>query len=142
MARRYRAPGFSALALSASFGMREKGQYAEEKSMTARVDPDLEKILPLLPLKDAATLTPERARDQAEAVDRQLAEGGEAAGRLGPLAGVPFTVKDIFCVRGTRSTAGSRILANFTAPYTATPALRMEEAGGVMLGKVNLDEFT
>jgi aspartyl-tRNA(Asn)/glutamyl-tRNA(Gln) amidotransferase subunit A len=58
------------------------------------------------------------------------------------LAGVPFTVKDIFCVRGTPSTAGSRILANFVAPYTATPAARMEAAGGVMLGKVNLDEFT
>jgi aspartyl-tRNA(Asn)/glutamyl-tRNA(Gln) amidotransferase subunit A len=55
---------------------------------------------------------------------------------------VPFTVKDIFCVQGTPSTAGSRILANFVAPYTATPAARLEAAGGVMLGKVNLDEFT
>jgi len=52
------------------------------------------------------------------------------------------TVKDIFCVANTPSTAASRILANFTAPYTATPVKRMEEAGGVMLGKVNLDEFT
>jgi aspartyl-tRNA(Asn)/glutamyl-tRNA(Gln) amidotransferase subunit A len=51
-------------------------------------------------------------------------------------------VKDIFCVQGTPSTAGSRILANFVAPYTATPVSRMEAAGGVMLGKVNLDEFT
>jgi len=84
------------------------------------------------------TLTPERARLQAQEVDRRLA-GGED---LGPLAGVPFTVKDIFCVQGTPSTAGSRILANFVAPYTATPVSRMEAAGGVMLGKVNLDEFT
>lgn len=84
------------------------------------------------------TLTAERARSQAEEVDRKLAEGADP----GLLGGVPFTVKDIFCVRDTPSTAGSRILANFVAPYTATPAARMEAAGGVMLGKVNLDEFT
>lgn len=84
------------------------------------------------------TLTAERAREQAELIDRKVADGEE----LGPLAGVPFTVKDIFTVRGTPSTAGSRILANFIAPYTATPVVRMQEAGGIMLGKVNLDEFT
>jgi aspartyl-tRNA(Asn)/glutamyl-tRNA(Gln) amidotransferase subunit A len=55
---------------------------------------------------------------------------------------VPFTVKDIYCVQGTPSTAGSRILGNFVAPYTATPVSRLEAAGGLMLGKVNLDEFT
>jgi aspartyl-tRNA(Asn)/glutamyl-tRNA(Gln) amidotransferase subunit A len=84
------------------------------------------------------TLTAERARAQAAAVDAALAAGADP----GPLAGVPFTVKDIFCVESTPSTAASRILANFTAPYTATPVARMEAAGGVMLGKVNLDEFT
>ena len=84
------------------------------------------------------TLTAERARAQAQAVDRRIAAGEDP----GPLAGVPFTVKDIFCVQGTPSTAASRILANFTAPYTATPVARMEAAGAVMLGKVNLDEFT
>ncbi len=84
------------------------------------------------------TLTPERALAQAREVDRRLAADEDP----GPLAGVPFTVKDIFTVRGTPSTAASRILANFTAPYTATPVERMEAAGGIMLGKVNLDEFT
>ena len=84
------------------------------------------------------TLTAERARRQANQVDGQIAEGKNP----GPLAGIPFTVKDIFCVKGTPSTAGSRILANFTAPYTATPVERMLNAGAVMLGKVNLDEFT
>jgi aspartyl-tRNA(Asn)/glutamyl-tRNA(Gln) amidotransferase subunit A len=84
------------------------------------------------------TLTSERAKQQAQAVDRALVAGEE----VGPLAGVPFTVKDIFCVKGTPSTAGSRILANFTAPYSATPAERLEAAGGILLGKVNLDEFT
>jgi len=84
------------------------------------------------------TLTAERARAQAQAVDQKIAAGQE----VGPLAGVPMTVKDIFCVQGTPSTAGSKILANFIAPYTATPVERLEDAGAVILGKVNLDEFT
>lgn len=84
------------------------------------------------------THTEERARKQAQEIDRRL----DAGENPGPLAGVPFSVKDIFTVQGTPSTAGSRILANFIAPYSATPVARLEEAGGVMLGKVNLDEFT
>ena len=84
------------------------------------------------------TLTDERALQQAREVDRKLA-AGEDPGLLG---GIPFTVKDIFCLRGTPTTAASRILANYIAPYTATPVERLEAAGGVMLGKVNLDEFT
>ena len=84
------------------------------------------------------TLTADKARQQTRDVDQQLKEGN----RPGPLAGVPFSVKDIFCVKDTPSTAGSRILANFVAPYTATPVERMMNAGAVMLGKVNLDEFT
>ena len=84
------------------------------------------------------TLTAERARAQAAEIDRKLAAGEDP----GPLAGIPFTVKDIFCVEGTPSTAASRILSNFIAPYTATPVKRMEDAGAVMVGKVNLDEFT
>lgn len=84
------------------------------------------------------TPTPEIAREQAREVDRKLAAGDDP----GILAGIPFSVKDIFCVKGTPSTAASRILANFNAPYTATPVERMQAAGGLMLGKVNLDEFT
>jgi len=84
------------------------------------------------------TLTEESALQKAREVDDRLSRG-EYAGRL---AGIPFTVKDIFCVQGTPSTAASRILANFIAPYTATPVARMETEGAVMVGKVNLDEFT
>jgi aspartyl-tRNA(Asn)/glutamyl-tRNA(Gln) amidotransferase subunit A len=84
------------------------------------------------------TVTAERALAQARAVDRSLAEGEDP----GLLAGVPFSVKDVFCVKGIRTTAASKILGNFTAPYTATPVDRMEAAGGIMIGKVNLDEFT
>lgn len=84
------------------------------------------------------TITEERARQQAAEVDRKLA-AGEDPGLLG---GIPVSVKDIFNVKGTPSTAASRILANYTAPYTATPVERMEAAGAVVIGKVNLDEFT
>lgn len=82
--------------------------------------------------------TEEQARAQAQMVDEQLAAGNDP----GLLAGIPFTVKDIFCVRGTYSTAASRILANYRAPYTATPVEKMLAEGAVMLGKVSLDEFT
>lgn len=84
------------------------------------------------------TVTAERARQQARIVDARLAAGEEP----GALAGIPFTAKDIFCVKDTPSTAASRMLGNFTAPYTATPVEKMEQAGAVMVGKVNLDEFT
>jgi aspartyl-tRNA(Asn)/glutamyl-tRNA(Gln) amidotransferase subunit A len=84
------------------------------------------------------TLTDEAALKQAQTVDDELAAGKDP----GPLTGVPFTVKDIFCVKDTPSTAASRILANFKAPYTATAVERMQQAGAVMVGKVNLDEFT
>ena len=84
------------------------------------------------------SLTVERARAQAQEVDRAL-EAGEDPGIL---SGVPIAVKDIFCVSGTNSTAGSKILANFVAPYTATPVARLEKAGAITIGKANLDEFT
>ncbi|MCC6189848.1 MAG: Asp-tRNA(Asn)/Glu-tRNA(Gln) amidotransferase subunit GatA [Anaerolineales bacterium] len=84
------------------------------------------------------SLQPERALDQARAIDARLARGEDP----GPLAGVPLSIKDIFCVEGTLSTAGSRMLANYVAPYTATPVARLEAAGAVTLGKVNLDEYT
>ena len=84
------------------------------------------------------TVTPDSARAEAEAVDKKI-----AAGEIpGPLAGVPYTAKDIFNVKGTLSSAASKILRNYIAPYTATPVERMQKAGAVMLGKVNLDEFT
>jgi aspartyl-tRNA(Asn)/glutamyl-tRNA(Gln) amidotransferase subunit A len=84
------------------------------------------------------TLAEDFARRQAEQVDQQIQSGTDP----GPLAGVPYTAKDIFTVQGVRTTAGSKILTNYTAPYTATVVERMNAAGAVMLGKVNLDEFT
>ncbi|OQX56818.1 glutaminyl-tRNA synthase (glutamine-hydrolyzing) subunit A [candidate division KSB1 bacterium 4484_219] len=84
------------------------------------------------------TLLADDARKRAQEIDKSIKEGDEP----GLLAGIPYTVKDIFCVKNTPSTAASKILANFVSPYTATPAKRLQNAGGILLGKVNLDEFT
>ncbi|THF71932.1 Asp-tRNA(Asn)/Glu-tRNA(Gln) amidotransferase subunit GatA [Deinococcus sp. Arct2-2] len=76
------------------------------------------------------------AEAQAEAVQARV----QAGERL-PLAGVPIIVKDNINVRGTRTTCGSRILANYTSPYDATVARRLVSAGAVIAGKANMDEF-
>ena len=83
------------------------------------------------------TLCEDRARGQAERVE-QLADTGDV---LPPLAGVPIAVKDVLATKGVRTTAGSKILANFIAPYDATAVAKLEAAGAVMLGKTNCDEF-
>jgi len=83
------------------------------------------------------TLTKERALKQAEHIDR-LAEKGDP---LPPLAGVPVGIKDVLMARGERTTAGSRFLEKFVAPYDATAVERLEAAGAVCLGKLNCDEF-
>jgi aspartyl-tRNA(Asn)/glutamyl-tRNA(Gln) amidotransferase subunit A len=79
----------------------------------------------------------EGALAAAAAVDKARA-AGEA---LGPLAGVPVAVKDVVTTRGVPSTAGSKILEGWRPPYDATIVARMKEAGLVMLGKTNMDEF-
>jgi aspartyl-tRNA(Asn)/glutamyl-tRNA(Gln) amidotransferase subunit A len=80
---------------------------------------------------------PDGARAAAAAVDAD-----RAAGRpLGPLAGVPVGVKDVFATRGVPTTCGSKILAGWRPPYDATTVTRLRQAGLVMLGKTNLDEF-
>lgn len=84
------------------------------------------------------SFTEDQARRQANEVDRKLAAGEDP----GLLAGIPFSIKDVYCTQGTVTSAASRILANFHAPYNATVVERVINAGGVMVGKVNLDEFT
>src|SRR5512140_1179283 len=80
---------------------------------------------------------PERAIEAARTVDEKLARGEDP----GPLAGVPVAVKDVILTQGVRTTCGSKLLANYIAPYDATAVIRLERAGGVILGKTNCDEF-
>jgi aspartyl-tRNA(Asn)/glutamyl-tRNA(Gln) amidotransferase subunit A len=80
---------------------------------------------------------PERALEAARRVDEKLARGEDP----GALAGVPVAVKDVICTRGVLTTCGSRLLARYVPPYDATAVIRLEQAGGVILGKTNCDEF-
>jgi len=93
----------------------------------ARIDASLDAYL---------ELTPELMREHARRVDARV-----AAGETLPLAGVPVAIKDNMCLTGTHTTAGSKILENFVAPYTATAVQRLLDAGALPIGKTNLDEF-
>ena len=78
----------------------------------------------------------EGAKAAAKEADKSL-----ASGIAGPLTGIPIAHKDIFCTKGVSTTCGSRMLENFKAPYNATVVDKLADAGVVMLGKVNMDEF-
>src|SRR5579864_6757386 len=83
------------------------------------------------------TLAKDRALAKAGEIDSLAAKGAP----LPPLAGVPVAIKDVMVTRGVRSTAGSKILGNFIPPYDCTAVARLEQAGAVVLGKTNCDEF-
>jgi len=87
-------------------------------------------------LNSFITVTGDQALAAARAADECI-----RAGRAGPLTGIPFAHKDIFCTRGVKTSCGSRMLDNFPAPYDATVTRKLLEAGAVMLGKTNMDEF-
>jgi aspartyl-tRNA(Asn)/glutamyl-tRNA(Gln) amidotransferase subunit A len=87
-------------------------------------------------LNSYVSVTEDEALAQARAADERI-----AAGTAGPLTGVPISQKDIFCTRGVRTSCGSKMLDDFIAPYDATVVERFREAGAVMLGKLNMDEF-
>ena len=82
------------------------------------------------------TVCEESALTQAAQADAARANGQNA-----PLLGIPLAHKDIFCTSGIKTSCGSKVLQNFTAPYDATVVSRLSDSGAVMLGKTNMDEF-
>ena len=82
------------------------------------------------------TVTEEQALEAAKAADAEIKKGS-----AGPLTGVPVAHKDIFCTQGIKTSCGSKMLDNFVSPYDATVVTKLKQAGVVMLGKTNMDEF-
>lgn len=115
-----------------SLGLKNKAFSSQEltQAFLARIqtlDPKLNAFI---------TVTEDMALASAKAADALLAKG-----EAGPLTGIPIAQKDIFCTKGVRSSCGSKMLDNFISPYDATVVERFNQAGAVMLGKLNMDEF-
>ena len=113
-------------------GLADKTFSAEELTRTllariAQLDPQLNSFI---------TVTPEHAIAQAQAADARRADG-----EGGALLGAPLAHKDLFCTQGIRTSCGSRMLDTFQAPYDATVVAKLNAAGAVTLGKLNMDEF-
>ena len=88
-------------------------------------------------IKAFITVTDKQALAKAKQVDDKIAAGDS----VGQLAGIPYAAKDIFCTPGIKTTAGSKILKNFIAPYHSTTTQRLNKEDAVLIGKTNLDEF-
>lgn len=96
----------------------------------------LERIKKHSDLNCFITVTEAEAMAGAKIADQLISDG-----KAGPLTGIPFAHKDIFCTQGIKTSCGSRMLGNFQAPYNATVIERFNQAGAVTLGKLNMDEF-
>ncbi len=108
------------------------GQFSSVELTTAFLD----RIKQHSVLNAYITVTEELALEQAKAADARLAIGDAEL-----LTGIPVAQKDIFCTEGVKTSCGSKILDNFIAPYNATVVDKFNNAGAVMLGKLNMDEF-
>jgi len=110
---------------------------AGETSSVAATQAYIEQIEKSNPqLNSFITICAEQALATAAKADLRIATGNAA-----PLTGIPLAVKDIFNTEGVRTTAGSKILENYTAPYDATAVARLKQQDAVLLGKLNMDEF-
>ncbi|MEH1803993.1 MAG: Asp-tRNA(Asn)/Glu-tRNA(Gln) amidotransferase subunit GatA [Nostoc sp.] len=110
----------------------------KERSAVEITQEALERIQALEPkLHSFLCVTADRALEQAGAVDAKIAAGEE----IGLLAGIPVGIKDNMCTKGVPTTCASRILENFVPPYESTATQKLADAGAVMVGKTNLDEF-
>jgi aspartyl-tRNA(Asn)/glutamyl-tRNA(Gln) amidotransferase subunit A len=112
------------------------GMQAGEFSSREATETMLARIKRHESLNAFITVTEDEALRAADSADQ-----ARASGHAGPLCGLPIVHKDLFCTSGVLTTCGSRILDNFISPYSATVVERMAEAGAVMLGKTNMDEF-
>jgi len=111
---------------------------SKERSAVEITQAALKRIEALEPkLHSFLCVTADRALSQAQAVDAKIATGEE----IGLLAGIPIGIKDNMCTKGIPTTCASRILENFVPPYESTVTQKLADAGTVMVGKTNLDEF-
>lgn len=115
------------------------GQLKTKKISAVELTKDyLQRIAATNPdLNAFITVTEDLALASARKADERLKSGQDVT----PLTGIPVGIKDLFVINGTRTTCGSRILENFVAPYTATVVDRLQAAGAVVVGKLNMDEF-
>ena len=111
---------------------------SKERSAVEITQATLEQIEAVEPkVKAFLTVTAESALASAQAVDDKIAAGEE----IGILEGIPLGVKDNMCTKGIKTTCASQILANFVPPYESTVTQKLKDAGTVIVGKTNLDEF-
>jgi len=97
----------------------------------------LERIEKVEPKVNAFVTISKEATDRARTIDKRIRDGEEA----GPLAGVAVSIKDNICTKGFKTTCASRMLEGYVPPYDATVVRRLQEAGAIVIGKANLDEF-
>lgn len=111
---------------------------SKERSCVEIVQESLDRIQALEPkLHSFLQVTNDRALEQAKQIDAKIAAGEE----IGLLAGIPIAIKDNLCTQGVPTTCASKILQNFVPPYESTVTQKLIDAGAVMVGKTNLDEF-
>lgn len=112
----------------------QSGQFSVMEATDAYLD-RIERFNP--ELNAYITVTRDTAKAQAIAIDNRIRQGE----LTGAMAGVPYALKDLFCSKDVRTTCASNMLSNFIAPYDAHVAEKLKAAGGVLLGKNNMDEF-